>query len=665
MPEPTLIEQPRVAAEAMLGEKGPVIGPRTNEQLMADRLREEVSKDIEPRKITESIAPHPAPNPGEIHHINEENFGTQRIDAGPQAGEKDYTNEPRSKEFRNRAEVSSRIAREILDRGYDGLTNDPRDGSVREPRTAQQKQRMLVDACMRAVRNWQEGRQIFENLTPEQQRARVEELFLRNPRALKILSERFGEVYNDANILKDEMGLAQDEFEKADKINNAKAEALQSLKDRLQKIEDGEKRFLPGTMDYDALIRLRGESGSWEGQLAAKLAELEKLDRDLKAAYPKVEKINIDETQTTDPNNPNKILTNKRPVSSIDQGLATQIQKAESRMDQLRREMATIQQQQAKLKGFEDEINRLNKERQDLKIAEAPLIEEAAKAELDWKEAKRKLDVARAKRAVDEERFANEATGMFQEAAVRYMEQEAKRYEAAQAKISKEAIANATKGDEEHIQKAMKNKWRKDEKKGRRTVSKVNKSEIRAAYDQMIKEGSAESFVKKFMGQGVIDARTKYGAGSIQEQEEQRRLNDRFKDSEFMKKMNAVVAQRLLETYLEAGGKFRKEDITLLNQTEWGDAVIEGALAQNGKSGPAIERLQKENAFQGSKGEFVKAVLRNPNAYKTAGLGAVGILALLLGAPFLIAGGTVAGALYEKGVEAAFAGSGAALGALS
>lgn len=632
------MEQPQVAAEAVFGkEVAPGTTP-TREQELAVRLRDEVAKDVAPHQILEGMRPHPAPNAGEIHKINNENTGIKRKDKGPDVGEKSYVGESRSEGLRKRVDLSSRIAQEILDKGYDGLSNDPTGGTVREPKNIAEKQKILVDACMVAARAWPEGRAVLDNLSPADQKAKIEELFLKNPNALKLLSERFGEIYKgDGAVLNDILSEAQEEYEKAEKISRAKGEALTALKDRLKAIETGEKKFLPGTQEYNDLIKLRGTSSGWETLLRAKQNEIDQLTQIVNASYPKAEVHTFDEQDVTDPNT-QKVLHKKTPVQFPNQGVITQIGQAEARMKALRTEMGLIQNDQGMLKGYEDEINRLNKERQDLKIAEAPLIEDSANAELETQRTKRRLDVARAARAVDEESFANSVEGMFQEAASKYMETEVKRYEAAQAKIAAKETANAHSADEKHIYKAMESKWR--EKNGKKRT-KVNKGEVKAAYNQMLQERNVDWLVKQFMEQSILDIRNKTGVnGSPEEQEERKRLDEKYNDTDYMKRMGGIVSERLLRNYFEAGGKPEDGDIRVLTETDWGIAAIDNAITKNKEADDIILRLKGTSS--GTKSEFIKGLMKNPTTYKIG----VGLLAALFGLPFLWAGAGLAYGAY-------------------
>lgn len=620
MPEPTLIEQPRVAAEAWIGEKPTAGGPISPEKEMAGRLRSEVAKDISPRQAMEGIAPHPPPTEARWKFVNNENIGIARKGGdGEDAGEKVYDAGTRTEKLNKRADKNARIAQELLSKGYEVL-----------PKT--DKEYMTKQLTSAAMSN-PEVKAVLEALPDDDaRRQKIEDLFLRNPQFLKKLSARFGELYDGEDaVLKDLVSEAEDDYKRTAGEFGRKDTEANTLSARINAIETRLKEFTVGGKDYEAFSKFDSVTRRNMEQNQLKLDDLKQKEKELEGTFYR------------------GVRYSEEDRREMLKGVRSQIEGIE---EQLKPKLDTFEE----WKKLDGEKERLEKELEGLKVKEPEIQNSLADLQIKKDQAERKRNIARATRAVEEEQFTNEVEDMFAEAGKRFMEQELKRHEAAQGKIAKEAIEKAQDADESHIQKAMKAQWRRDEKRGRRTLSKVNKTEVMVAYDQMIKSGSAEDFVKQFMQQGVIDARAKYGAGSVQEQEELRRLEGRFKDKDFMKKMNAVVAQRLLETYLEAGGKVGKEDVTLLNQTEWGDSVIDGAIAQNAKSGPTIEKLQKINGFQGSKKEFIKAVLKNPNAYKTAGLGGLGLLALIMGAPFLIAGGSIVGGLWAKGAEAAIGG---------
>jgi hypothetical protein len=186
------------------------------------------------------------------------------------------------------------------------------------------------------------------------------------------------------------------------------------------------------------------------------------------------------------------------------------------------------------------------------------------------------------------------------------------------------------------------------EKKGKRT--KINGKEVKTDYNKMLAERNVDWLVKDFMEQSILEIRNKTGVtGSPEELEERKRLDEKYKDTDYMKRMGAVVTERLLRNYFEAGGKPEDGDIRVLSETDWGIAAIDNAISKNEEAQKVIDRLKGPS--NKSTGEVIRGLMKNPTTYKVG----VSLLALLFGAPFL--------AIAASGAYAAYAAAGHAVGA--
>jgi len=642
MPEPTLVEQPKIAAEAMFGKESSARRRLTPEQRAAARLRAEVASDIAPQQILEGIAPHPAPNEGQINYVNNENTGTARKGSeAPDAGEKDYSADASAETRRKNVDRASKIAREILDKGYDNLTDDP-DGF-----TADQKKELLVEQLKKVAMAWPQSRAVIESYGADEAaiRAKIEEVFLRNPHVLKQLSERFGQLYNGENaILKNGVEEAQVEYDStAHKYKEKEAEV--DAADKQYKSVDKRYRDLqPGGVEFSNLTRLRTESGGWPKRSQEIALELSRLDREINR-----QEGDAFETKTEIDRDEHGRETGRRNIKTRKSDVDAKIARAEERVALLRGEQSEISNKQVRLEALEKETAEVETKRNELAEKKAKLEAELANLDIDKSVALQKLGVQKAARAADEERFMHDVEGMFTEAGMRFMKEEVQRYEKAQKKIAEIEITKASDQDEKNILEETRRIWRSEvpDKKGR-TKSVVNKNTVRLSYDRVMREGSPASLVKEFMSKGLNEIRTKYGVNSPEYKEEQARLNDRFNDSEFMNKMNALVGERLFKNHVESGGKIRKEDASVLVETDWGEAALEAGLSQNKKVGDLIDKLKEQGAFQGSRTEFLKKLAKDPKSYGVL----AGIIALILGAPFLIAGAGVAAGGYKIALDA-------------
>lgn len=644
MPEPTLVEQPRISAEAWINKQRPG-GATTPELERAARIRAEVAKDVSWQQISEGMIPHPPPTEGLIRKINNENIGIKRKGGdGPDAGDKDYSNDPRAQERRERVDVQARLARELIDSTYDGLADEP--GGL----TKKEKQDALVGEFLKAAYSWPQSRMLLEDfgrpndpIANAARREFIEGEFLRNPQVMKKLMDVFGGIYNiKEDALMEVVAEAQERLARAEKIKKAKDDELE----RVQKSR-GAAETARGAYEQNQnrinVAALRGESATWAPLLASKQRELEELTRVANRLYPTLEVANNEEEQSIDPNS-GKVLTRRSVVRQENAGVKAQIDQAEARMTTLRGEMDEIQLKMATLAGADGDMSSLDRQIEDLRRQEATLIESTADAELAYVESKRKYEIARAARAAEEEEFVNRVEGMYAEAGRRYMNDEIPRYEAAQAKIAQDAISKANGEDEAGIQKGMARAWREAENRGKQ---RVKKEQVAQDMQVALRERSTEWLTKSFMETNRRELVRKFGVNSAEVREEDARLSERYKDKAFMDRMNAIVAERLFKNYFESGGKLKAEQVSVLSETTWGEAAIDAAFEQNAKAGKLMDKIKDKAGFQGTRMEFFRALAKNPNAYKNAGIGAAGILALIFGAPFLIAGATAVASGYS------------------
>lgn len=81
----------------------------------------------------------------------------------------------------------------------------------------------------------------------------------------------------------------------------------------------------------------------------------------------------------------------------------------------------------------------------------------------------------------------------------------------------------------------------------------------------------------------------------------------------------------------------------------FGGKIADTAMKKNNDASGMIDRLKEKDGFKGSRKEFLLKMAKNPRTYG----GMAGILALLLGTPFLIAGAGIAASAYSAAGSAA------------
>lgn len=187
------------------------------------------------------------------------------------------------------------------------------------------------------------------------------------------------------------------------------------------------------------------------------------------------------------------------------------------------------------------------------------------------------------------------------------------------------------------ILEGIKDRWTTVVRDGT-TIKKIDlqKAKIQQDYYTLLSEGP-----KGMLQQMLVDAKDSAGNPIFTATEIELKLNDpeyAATESEFV---SALLRKRLQTAKITEG------EANLLFD-RFGDKVADVALSKNDKATGMLDRLKEKEGFKGSRKEFFKKMARNPKAYG----GILGILALLLGSPFLIAGAGVAASGYSAAVGA-------------
>ncbi len=630
MPEPTTIEQPAIAAEAFLGDKASsasgILPAERERRAIAEKLRSENAKDLTPRQIAEGISPHPAPSEADINHINNENFGIKRMGGDRvDAGEKDFSDDPKAEQRKKAADKSAKFARELLDRGFDGIEDSAGF-------TKAEKQRILVDQLVEVSKSWPAGKAFMDTMTDSEQKTRIIEVFLKNPQFLKKLNAKFGEVYSgEEAILKDLVAEGEDEYRLAKGAFDRKEKEVGGVTKRIGEIESRIKDFAIGGKDYDRFVEFDNKKKREIETKQASLAREKERIRELEGGFYKG--VRFAEDKRTE-----------------------MLEQAKLREEALETDLEPLLGAFDEWQKMQKESEEITKELKELKEKEPGMQGELADLDIKKQQSERKRNVSRAARAAEEEKFMHEVEGIVREAGARHMTAEVEKYEAGQKKLSAKAVEQAADSEEKALQRSMNRDWRMTKEVGtfrKRSVEVVDKDQARADYEVMIRERSMDWYVTRTLNQELTSLAGRVGVGSTEYKEAYERIQDKLKDKEFMKKMSGQAAERLMKNYFESGNKVKREDVSILVETEWGMAAIDAGLARRKEVDDAVEKMRQANSFSGSKGEFIKALARNPNAYKKAGIGAAAILALIFGAPFLAVGaGALAGGYSALGSAA-------------
>ncbi len=662
MPDPTRLERPMSAAEAQFGGAGRTLTPEQQQSWEAgQRIQRKRAENTSEQSVLESFVPHPPPTEARVRHVNNENIGTTRKGgSGPDAGEKKYTGrgEQRSREYREKADKFAGLSQELLAKGLDKLEDSPGF-------TAAQKKEFLTNEMLEASKSWPLARGVLESYGPygdpaaDAARNALMEKMLQDPNFLKKLANHFGEIYDgDGALLKEVVAEAQEEFEKAKAKKEAKEKELAEVDARLAVLDVAHTKYQPGGVDYIRIEALRTQSATWPADIDNANVEINRLNSEMARLRPQQFKRRVvpDYDNTVTP--PVRIGSHEETVE--DTAVTGTLTTLRSELETQQRILRDIKEKQAKLEAYTGESSKIDQERNELRQKQAQLQGEVGELDVEYQMAEGKFNAQKALRRAEEEEFVNKIQGMVREAGRQYVKEDARQNEAAQKKLIEKAISDANDRDEKQLQTCMNENWRRTKQVGvvrTRNVEEVNKEVVRSTYERAIQERGMDWYVRNSM-ETHLNTLT---PGSPEYIEERARLDSKFADKEFMKKMNAMAMERLFKNYLESGGKLKREDVSILTETEGGLGAVDRALDANKAVSAAIEKLKGEKGFSGSNREFITRIAKDKRTHGAL----AGLLAALFAAPFAISGLTVGAALYEKGAELAWSGSGALAAAIN
>ncbi len=167
---------------------------------------------------------------------------------------------------------------------------------------------------------------------------------------------------------------------------------------------------------------------------------------------------------------------------------------------------------------------------------------------------------------------------------------------------------------------------------------RINKAKIEEDYTMLLNEGPEALMRKilKFSGD-------ENGIRLFTDAE----IENKLADPEFIAEVQNELISQLLFRRLNIGKKPTEAEVSIIATSKWGEGMFQAAAAKDQRVADAMAIVDRK--YGATTGEKIRNLAKDPKAYGML----VGILALLLGSPFLLAAGGVAGSAYMALGEAA------------
>ncbi len=320
---------------------------------------------------------------------------------------------------------------------------------------------------------------------------------------------------------------------------------------------------------------------------------------------------------------------------------------AYSEMLRLKGEITTLEGQKVPESRKIANAELLQKEYDELKAKHAKNEDEEFRVEGELDEAKYKEAAARAiyedakaTRTGQETQFVDGLQRVFYNAALEDISATIKEHEEYRREELEKIKGQIGDQASKTVIEGIKDRWTNVIKDGSGKIKKIElqKGKIQQDYYTLLSEGP-----QGMLRQMLADAKDSGGNSIFTDAEIAVKLND----PEFVGAAESEFIATLLRKRLQTS-KITEGEANLLFD-RFGDKVIDTALSKNDEATGVIDKLKEKHGFKGSRQEFFKSMMKNPKTY--GGLAA--ILALLLGSPFLLAGGIAATGAYTSAAGAA------------
>lgn len=597
MPGPT--QNPEAVARSVI-EKGPPTGrAATHAEQRADRIR----KDLEvngPRKTIESFRV-PRTNQSQVDNLNERNFGTNRNSDGT-------VNRDTEERIRfGEAKKLTSLGKDYLEKGFDPL--DP-------------ARKTEIRKAIEGVYNlWPDGKLVLDGMSPTDKQAFLDRV-AKDPEFVEKVRSAYERATDPSNLLQDNVSEVKKESLDAGRKAKAKQDEIDANNGR--------------RTANDAMLEQFADRTAHGGIRGAKLVELENINNELPTLNSDLE------------DNQERYEAAREDVRQLEQlrgftmmrgediaGINTQISQRSVEVRALKREITRINGVLQRKTSLESELRNLSDSREQLANATDTLKGEFEQLQETQARSQANLASAKSVRGTQEEGYLDGLRGVFSDATAEYALDKKQAADDAERRVIDDEIAKAVDPAEKALLQGMQNFdsdtiqesgfWKF---KTRKSVRILNKVKIDGSFDNLVKVGGGpkEAIKAELIANGIslADAEAKVN------------------DAEFVAKMQPQFLEKLVSKKLQVGG-MTEEDARRVVESDWGDGLIQKALAKNEQVNSALNELVNKGVITGTSAESLR---------KLSGKNLLWILAMILGSVAvggLGAASLAAGAISKEG----------------
>lgn len=564
---PSAIAQPEVIARAVL-EKAPVAPPPPGSlQEAAVKIREKLNESG-PRSALESMRQRKSIEQRKIDELIDTNCGTERNADGTKR-------RPAGSEVRGRFDEMqkwSKLSKDFLEKGYDGLD------AAQKPIV-----KTLIEQALRA---WPEADALFSGPPPMPvaDKEAVIVTILKNPKYAEKVRSIFEGAIDPTKALKDTVSEAKTTLEEVRKKEEEKRNGI---------AKSNNEKVLVDTQ----LEQFRDGGGVGDGP---KLQQMKAIEAELPTL-----KVNLiaKQDQLVEAQERVKDLERKRNVAW--QRGADNTDVIDVEITTKRGEVRTLQREITEINDRVNLKTALEQEKTSLEQKKRQLEEERIKLDTELKnltrerlESQANFSSAQLTRTSQEQDFVDSFKGVFSEATMQYLEENIAKAEEAQKKLIDEEKANTVDPEEQRILDAIETRWDKAEWQGGRLRRKINISQVRQDYPNLIAEGPRRILRDMLVSQITLLA------GSPQYRAEVARIESKLNPA-FVEKMQPKIVERLITRQVQTG-KITEDDVRIIRESNWGQGVIQAAIKNKAELKNEIEQLIGQGALETSLWEKLK-----------------------------------------------------------
>lgn len=202
--------------------------------------------------------------------------------------------------------------------------------------------------------------------------------------------------------------------------------------------------------------------------------------------------------------------------------------------------------------------------------------------------------------AVQENRVSSEIENIYANAGNAFLDEEITKRVETESRRLEEDIKTAKDADEKGIKEAIRDRWERTERRGRRRIVVLRKDRLERDFGELIENGP-DALIAEILGERFADRFAGVADADPAKIAERERIDGQLKNEEFMSRMRSELTKNLVGRHIMAGGRVYKEDIRVLKNTDWGMQSIKTALSANEEWKKEVEEALGQGILEGNR----------------------------------------------------------------